>query len=80
MATWTVKFADRTDGVIMLGGNDLNMTPINETGRDFPSYFPTGYCCFTCDNEFTVNDNPVTVQNDDNGFEEDGGATVTVKA
>ena len=80
MASWTVKFADRTDGVIMLGGNDLNMKPITESGRDFPSYFPTGYCCFTCDYEFTVNDNPVTVQNDDGGSISDGGATVTVKA
>ena len=79
MASWTVKFADRTDGVIMLGGNDLNMKPITESGRDFPSYFPTGYCCFTCDNKFTVNDNPVTVQNDDGGSISDGGATITVK-
>ena len=80
MATWTVKFANRTDGVIMLGGNDLNMKPITESGKDFPSYFPTGYCCFTCDNEFTVNSNPVTVQNDDGGSISDGGATVAVKA
>ena len=79
MATWTVKFANRTDGVIMLGGNDLNMKPITESGKDFPSYFPTGYCCFTCDNEFTVNNNPVTVQNDDGGSISDGGATITVK-
>ena len=79
MATWTVKFANRTDGVIMLGGNDLNMKPITESGKDFPSYFPTGYCCFSCDNEFTVNNNPVTVQNDDGGSISDGGATITVK-
>ena len=79
MATWTVRFANRTDGVIMLGGNDLNMKPITESGKEFPSYFPTGYCCFTCDNEFTVNDNPVTVQNDDSGSISDGGATITVK-
>ena len=80
MATWTMSFANRTDGVIMLGANDLNMKPISESGSEFPSYFPTGYCCFTSDNEFTVNNNPVTVQNDDNGFEEDGGATATIKA
>lgn len=79
MATWTVKFANRADGVIMLDGNDLNMKPITESGKDFPSYFPTGYCCFTCDNEFTVNNNPVTVQNDDGGSISDGGATITVK-
>ena len=79
MASWTVKFTDRTDGVIMLGGNDLNMKPITESGRDFPSYFPTGYCCFTCDNKFTVNGNTVTVQNDDGGSISDGGATITVK-
>ena len=80
MASWTVKFANRTDGVIMLGSSDLNMKPITESGKDFPSYFPTGYCCFTCDNKFTVNSNPVTVQNDDGGSISDGGATVTVKA
>ena len=79
MASWTVKFTDRTDGVIMLGGNDLNMKPITESGRDFPSYFPTGYCCFSCDNKFTVNGNTVTVQNDDGGSISDGGATITVK-
>ena len=80
MASWTVKFANRTDGVIMLGANNLDMKPITESGTEFPSYFPTGYCCFTCDNEFTVNSNPVTVQNDDGGSISDGGATVAVKA
>ena len=79
MASWTVKFANRTDGVIMLGANNLDMRPITESGTEFPSYFPTGYCCFTCDNEFTVNSNPITVQNDDGGSISDGGATVAVK-
>lgn len=79
MASWTVTFANRTDGVIMLGNVSITMEPIDETGKTFSSGFGTGYCCFTCDNEFTVNSNPVTVQNDDNGFEEDGGATVVIK-
>ena len=80
MANWTMAFANRTDGVVMLGGININMEPINETGKTYSSGFSTGYCCYTSDNKFTVNDNAFTVQNDDNGFEEDGGATVTIKA
>ena len=80
MASWTMAFQNRTDGVIMLGNTGINMEPINETGKTFSSGFSTGYCCYTSDNKFTVNDNTFTVQNDDNGFEEDGGATVTIKA
>ena len=80
MASWTMAFQNRTDGVIMLGNTSISMEPIDETGKTFSSGFGTGYCCFTCDNEFTVNNNAFTVQNDDNGFEEDGGATVTIKA
>ena len=80
MASWTMAFQNRTDGVIMLGNTGINMEPIDETGKTFSSGFSTGYCCFTSDNKFTVNDNTFTVQNDDNGFEEDGGATVTIKA
>ena len=80
MASWTMAFQNRTDGVIMLGNTGINMEPIDETGKTFSSGFSTGYCCFTSDNKFTVNNNVFTVQNDDNGFEEDGGATVTIKA
>ena len=80
MANWTMAFANRTDGVVMLGGININMEPIDETGKTNSSGFSTGYCCYTSDNKFTVNDNSFTVQNDDNGFEEDGGATVTIKA
>ena len=80
MASWTMAFQNRTDGVIMLGNTGINMEPIDETGKTFSSGFGTGYCCYTSDNKFTVNDNAFIVQNDDNGFEEDGGATVTIKA
>ena len=80
MASWTMAFQNRTDGVIMLGNTGINMEPIDETGKTFSSGFSTGYCCYTSDNKFTVNDNTFTVQNDDNGFEEDGGATVAIKA
>ena len=79
MASWTVKFTNRTDGVIMLGNVSITMEPIDETGKTFSSGFGTGYCCFTSDNKFTVNDNPVRVENDDDGFESDGGATVVIK-
>lgn len=80
MASWTMAFQDRTDGVAMLGGININMVPINVTGKTYSSGFTTGYYCYTSDNKFTVNNNAFTVQNDDNGFEEDGGATVTIKA
>ena len=78
MANWTVAFTDRTDGVIMLGDINLAMKPVNSTGVTFSTAFSDIYACYTSDNEFTVNDNAFTVQNDDNGFEEDGGATITV--
>ena len=79
MANWTIKFADRTDGVIMLGDMSVpNMKPVTEAGMNINTAFTSAYCFYTSDNEFTVNDNTFTVQNDDNGFEEDGGATITV--
>lgn len=78
MASWTVIFTDRTDGVIMLGANSISLQPITSTGLDCSVSFSTLYACYTSDNEFTVNNNAFTVQNDDNGFEEDGGATITV--
>ena len=77
MATWTMTFTDRTDGVIMLGDINLAMKPVNSTGITFSTAFSEIYACYTSDSEFTVNDNTFTVQNDDNGFEEDGGATIT---
>ena len=76
MANWTIKFADRTDGVIMLGDINLQMKPVNSTGVTFSTAFSDIYACYTSDNEFTVNDNAFTVQNDDNGLK-DGGATIT---
>ena len=79
MATWTVVFPDRTDGVIMLGANSISLEPITSVGLDCSTSFTTLYACYTSDKEFTVNNNVFTVQNDDNGFEEDGGATITVK-
>ena len=79
MANWTVAFADRTDGVTMLGDISVpNMKPVTEAGININTAFTTTYCCYTSDNKFTVNDNAFTVQNDDNGFEEDGGATITI--
>ena len=79
MANWTIKFTNRTDGVIMLGDiAPSTMKPITEAGLTNRNIFPSGYCCYTSDNKFTVNDNAFTVQNDDNGFEEDGGATITL--
>lgn len=79
MANWTIVFADRTDGVIMLGDISVSkMKPVPEAGMNVNTAFTTTYCCYTSDNKFTVNDNAFTVQNDDNGFEEDGGATITV--
>ena len=78
MPNWTIKFTDRTDGVIMLGDINLAMKPVNSTGVTFSTAFSDIYACYTSDNAFTVNNNVFTVQNDDNGFEEDGGATITV--
>ena len=79
MANWTIVFTDRTDGVIMLGDISVaNMKPVTEAGVNISASFTSAYCCFTSDNKFTVNDNAFTVQNDDNGFEEDGGATITI--
>ena len=78
MANWTIKFVDRTDGVIMLGDMSVpNMKPIPEAGMNINTAFTMAYCFYTSDNEFTVNDNTFTVQNDDNGLK-DGGATITV--
>ena len=79
MANWTMVFTDRTDGVTMLGDISVpNMKPVTEAGMNINTAFTTTYCCYTSDNKFTVNDNAFTVQNDDNGFEEDGGATITL--
>ena len=79
MANWTMAFTDRTDGVIMLGDISVpNMKPVTEAGININTAFTTTYCCYTSDTKFTVNDNAFTVQNDDNGFEEDGGATITL--
>lgn len=79
MANWTMVFTDRTDGVTMLGDISVpNMKPVTEAGININTAFTTTYCCYTSDTKFTVNDNTFTVQNDDNGFEEDGGATITV--
>ena len=79
MANWTMVFTDRTDGVIMLGDISVpNMKPVTEAGININTAFTTTYCCYTSDNKFTVNNNAFTVQNDDNGFEEDGGATITL--
>lgn len=69
MANWTIKFADRTDGVIMLGDINLQMKPVNSTGITFSTAFSEIYACYTSDNKFTVNDNTFTV---------DGGATIAV--
>jgi hypothetical protein len=78
MANWTIAFTDRTDGVIMLGDISVpNMKPVTEAGININTAFTTTYCCYTSDTKFTVNNNVFTVQNDDNGFEEDGGATIT---
>lgn len=79
MANWTMAFTDRTDGVTMLGDISVpNMNPVTEAGININTAFTTTYCCYTSDTKFTVNDNAFTVQNDDNGFEEDGGATITL--
>lgn len=68
MANWTIKFADRTDGVIMLSDLNLQMKPVNSVGSTFSTAFNSLYACYTSDNEFTVNDNAFTV---------DGDATIT---
>ena len=78
MANWTIVFADRTDGVIMLSDINLTMKPVTSTGRNFSTSFTQLYTCYTSDSEFTVNNNSFTVQNDDDGFEADGGATITL--
>lgn len=79
MANWTMVFQNRTDGVTMLGDISVpNMKPVTEAGININTAFTTTYCCYTSDTKFTVNDNVFTVQNDDNGFEEDGGATITI--
>ena len=79
MANWTMAFTNRTDGVTMLGDISVpNMKPVTEAGININTAFTTTYCCYTSDTKFTVNDNAFTVQNDDNGFEEDGGATITL--
>ena len=79
MANWTIAFPNRTDGVTMLGDSSIYMKPVTESGVNINTAFTTGYCCYTSDTKFTVNNNVFTVQNDDNGFEEDGGATITIK-
>ena len=79
MANWTIKFADRTDGVTMLGNiAPSTMKPITEAGLTNGDIFPSGYCCFTSDNKFTVNANVFTVQNDDGGSITDGGANFEI--
>lgn len=79
MANWTMVFTDRTDGVIMLGNTAPSlMKPITEAGLTKQDIFPNGYCCYTSDTKFTVNNNTVTVKNDDGGSEVEGGATVTL--
>lgn len=65
MANWTVKFADRTDGVSMLGGISINITPIPANGMVVSQAFTLFYCCYTSDNEFTVNNNSFTVDTAD---------------
>lgn len=72
MASWTVKFADRTDGVIMLGDISINMKPIPADGMVVNQAFTIVYCCYTSDNEFTVNDNSFTLDT------ADGNMTVTL--
>lgn len=65
MASWTVKFADRTDGVAMLGGISINITPIPANGMVVSQAFTIFYCCYTSDNEFTVNNNSFTLDTSD---------------
>lgn len=65
MASWTVKFADRTDGVVMLGGISINITPIPANGMVVDQAFTIFYCFYTSDNEFTVNNNSFTLDTAD---------------
>lgn len=65
MANWTVKFADRTDGVIMLGDVGINMKPIPVDGLVVSQSFTLLYCCYTSDNEITVNNNSFTLDTSD---------------
>lgn len=78
MADWTMVFQNRTDGVTMLGNTTIYMSQLDETGATFSTAYTTGYCCYTSNNPFTVNDNVFTVKNNGNGSEADGGATVTL--
>lgn len=78
MADWTMAFQNRTDGVAMLGNTTIYMAQLDETGATFSTAYTTGYCCYTSNNPFTVNDNAFTVKNNNNGSEADGGATVTL--
>ena len=71
MANWTVKFADRTDGVVMLGDITINMKPIPADGLVVSKSFSYIQCCYTSDIEFTVNNNSFTVDTTD------GNATIT---
>ena len=72
MASWTVKFADRTDGVIMLGDIGINMKPIPANGLVVSQSFTIVYCCYTSDNKITVNNNSFTLDTSD------GNMTVNV--
>ena len=72
MASWTVKFADRTDGVAMLGDITINMKPIPADGLVVSKSFSYIQCCYTSDIEFTVNNNSFTVDT------ADGNATITL--
>ena len=65
MANWTVKFADRTDGVVMLGDIGINMKPIPANGLVISQSFTIAYCCYTSDNEITVNNNSFTLDTSD---------------
>ena len=65
MANWTVKFADRTDGVIMLGDITINMKPISANGVAVNQAFTLFFCCYTSDNKFTVNNNSFTLDTAD---------------
>jgi hypothetical protein len=78
MANWTIAFADRTDGAIMLSDINLAMKPITSTGASFSTAFTQLFACYTSDSEFTVNGNTFTVQNDDSGTITAGGATITL--
>lgn len=72
MASWTVKFTDRTDGVVMLGDITINMKPIPADGLVVSKSFSYIECCYTSDIEFTVNNNSFTVDT------ADGNATITL--